>query len=66
MDGFVFSVRQNGDRAEAMRINRVWRPHESAILTAAEKAIRQETRCDIAKNSLRGDQAIIKARLTCG
>jgi len=66
MDGFTFSVRQRGDKAEAMRINRVWRPSETAVLAAAEKAIRLVTGCDIAKNGLHGDQAIVQAHLACG
>jgi len=62
----TFSVRIKGDRAEAMRTSREWRPSESAVLTRAEQAIRQASGCEIATNGLSGDQAIIRARLKCG
>ncbi|WP_241523929.1 hypothetical protein [Oceaniglobus indicus] len=66
VDGSTFSVRVRGDRAEALRTSREFRPAESVVMARAAKAIEQASGCAITKAGLSGDQAIQRARLDCG
>jgi hypothetical protein len=56
----------NGNRVEAHRANAVFPPPSRLlILQQAHEAIVQVTSCDVKKGSLVGDQAMVKAILTC-
>lgn len=56
----------NGNRVEAHRVNMVFPPPSRLlILQQAHQAIVQTTGCTIKKGTLVGDQAMVKAVLTC-
>ncbi|MDU8927554.1 hypothetical protein RXV86_09175 [Alisedimentitalea sp. MJ-SS2] len=60
----TFDVRVDGNRAEAIRLNREWAPRLEAVAPRAVAAIEKVSGCSVAK--LGGDQALIEARLKCG
>ncbi len=64
--GSRFAVYRRDNKVEVYRISREMLPRRSEVLAKAELAIRQATGCDIRKNSLKGDQALMKATLACG
>ncbi|MEC7765225.1 MAG: hypothetical protein VX874_25190 [Pseudomonadota bacterium] len=61
-----FSVWRDGDRVEVIRLSREMLPRLSVVLARAEGAIRQATGCRVVAGSLKGDQAVVTARLACG
>jgi hypothetical protein len=65
VDGAEFSVRRRGNRAEAIRTNMMTFPSIGAIVHRAEQAIEEATGCDVVTDSLRGDQAVMRADLVC-
>ncbi len=65
VDGIEFSVRRNGSRAEAIRLNAMARPSIGAIVSRVEQAMEQATGCDVVTDSLRGDQNVMRADLIC-
>ena len=60
----TFDVRVDGNRAEAIRLNREWAPNMKAVAPRAVAAIEKVSGCEVTK--LGGDQALIAARLKCG
>jgi hypothetical protein len=66
VDGAAFSVRVNGTRAEAIRTNAMPFPSIGAISTRAVTAMEQASGCRVIIDSLRGDQAVMRADLDCG
>ncbi len=64
VDGSVFDVRVNDSKAEAIRLNSEYAPRLSGIAPKAVFAIEQVSGCKVTK--LGGDQALIKAKLSCG
>jgi hypothetical protein len=65
-DGHRYRVYRTADKVEVHRINRIYRPSLEGVLLGADMAIRTATGCRAARGSLKGDWAIIKARLDCG
>lgn len=63
VDGSTFDVRRRADLAEAIRTNTQYAPRMGPIAGRAERAIVQATGCKV--RDLRGDQAVIVARLDC-
>lgn len=63
IDGSRFAVRQRGHLAEAVRTNSAYAARAGPIAARAARAITQATGCAI--RDLRGDQAVILARLRC-
>ena len=64
VDGSVFAVRVAGNAAEAIRINPQYAPRMGPIGDRARVAIERVSGCSVAR--LGGDQAMIRARLSCG
>lgn len=60
----TFDVRVDGNRAEAIRLNREWAPNIKAVAPRAVVAIEKVSGCEVRK--LGGDQALIRAKLKCG
>ena len=60
----TFDVRVDGNRAEAIRLNREWAPRLEAVAPRVMVAIEKVSGCKVTK--LGGDQALIEARLKCG
>lgn len=60
----TFDVRVDGNRAEAIRLNREWAPRLESVAPRAVAAIEKVSGCEVVK--LGGDQALIEARLKCG
>ncbi|HHL20397.1 MAG TPA: hypothetical protein ENJ52_02590 [Aliiroseovarius sp.] len=65
LDGMTFNVHRRADRIEVYRTGFVMLPDRDRVLYLAELAISQATGCPVRKNSVAGDQALIKAQLTC-
>ncbi|WP_292019030.1 hypothetical protein [Maritimibacter sp. UBA3975] len=61
-----FSVWRNGDRVEVIRISPEALPRLSVVLARAEVAIERATGCRVWQGTLKGDQAVVTARLACG
>jgi hypothetical protein len=60
----TFDIRVDGNRAEAIRLNREWAPRLEAVAPRAVAAIEKVSGCIVTK--LDGDQALMFARLKCG
>lgn len=65
VEGSDFSVRWNGDVAEAIRTNYEPRREHGRILLRAVVAIEQATGCEVDQNAVKGDPALIAARIDC-
>lgn len=65
VDGADFSVRQNGNRAEAIRTNAMPFPSIGAIVIRSGQAMEQATGCAVNPDTLRGDQNVMRADLIC-
>lgn len=63
VDGSTFAIRRRGDLAEAVRTNSQYAPRMGPIAGRAERAIAQATGCAV--RDIRGDAAVIVARLRC-
>ena len=63
--GSTFSVHRREDRVEVYRVSVEMLPNRAEVLAKAELAIEQATGCKVWKGTLKGDQALIKARLAC-
>ncbi len=64
VDGSVFDVRVDGNRAEAVRRNSEYAPRMGPIGVKAAFAIEAVSNCKVTR--IDGDQAMIVARLSCG
>ncbi|QGX99437.1 hypothetical protein EI983_14650 [Roseovarius faecimaris] len=60
----TFDVRQDGDRALALRVNTEWAPRPEAVMPRALVAIEKSTGCRVKR--MDGDQVLIEAKLDCG
>jgi hypothetical protein len=65
VEGSEFSVRVKGDIAEAIRTNYAPRSDHARILLRAVVAIELATGCEVDQNSVKGDPALIVARIDC-
>lgn len=63
VDGSVFDVRQRGDLAEAVRLNRQYAPRFGPIRAQAGFAMATVTGCRV--RAVLGDQAVALGRLDC-
>ena len=63
--GSRFGIHVKGDRVEAYRVSREWRPRLDEVRVRAVTAIEGLTGCAVKPGSVDGDQAIIRARLRC-
>ncbi|MGB1235057.1 MAG: hypothetical protein ACPG5U_04940 [Planktomarina sp.] len=61
----VFSIRQSGDRAQAIRTSTEYAPNWAYTAIRFAQAIEQATSCTIKPKSMEGDQALMEARLDC-
>ena len=59
-----FDIRVDGNRAEAIRLNREWAPRLESVAPRAVAAIEKVSGCEVKK--LDGDAALMVARLKCG
>lgn len=65
IEGSDFSVRWNGDVAEAIRTNYAPRRDHGRILLRAVVAIEQTTGCEVDQTTVKGDPALAVARIDC-
>ncbi len=65
VEGSTFSVRVRGDIAEAIRTNWEPRREHGRILARAVVAIEETTGCDVRQNTLKGDPALVAAKIRC-
>lgn len=65
VEGSDFSVRSNGDVAEAIRTNYAPRREHGRILLRAVVAIEQATECEVDQDTVKGDPALVVARIDC-
>ena len=63
VDGSTFDVRQDGDVAQALRINHQWPARRDVVFPRAAAAIRAVTGCKVRR--MTGDVAMIRASLSC-
>ncbi len=66
VDGSTFSVRIREDQAEAIRTNFERLPKIGDIFPKAAKAIEIASGCKVIPNSMKGDPALMVAKLDCG
>jgi hypothetical protein len=66
VESSTFAVWRVDDRVEVIRTSREFRPRLSVVHDRARVAIRQATGCRVWKGTLKGDHAVIEARLACG
>lgn len=60
----TFDVRQDGDKALALRVNSEWAPRPETVMPRALLAIEKSTGCRVRR--MDGDQVLIEAKLDCG
>ncbi len=60
-----YTVFRKGDNVQVIRTNPVLLPNRNQVFTEAALAIHRATGCDVRRNSLTGDQAVINAQLDC-
>ena len=65
IDDVTFAVRVRGNRAEAIRTNMMAFPGIGAVYPRAIAAMEQVSGCRVVEDSLRGDQAVMRADLAC-
>lgn len=61
----VFSVRVKGDLIEAIRTNVEYAPTIGKLFPRFRIAMEQASGCRVIENSMRGDQALMHAKLDC-
>ncbi len=66
IDGSRFVIHRRDNKVEIYRTSIEMLPDRAEVFAKAELAVRQATGCRTRKNSLRGDQALMKATLACG
>lgn len=66
VEGSKFKVRIKGDRATAIRTNFEFVPKIGDIFPKAEKAMEIASGCVVVPNSMKGDPALMVAKLNCG
>ena len=65
VDGSRFDVRIKSDIAEAIRTNFEYVPKVGEIFPKAAKAMEMASGCQVVPNSMKGDPALMVARLKC-
>lgn len=65
VDDSVFSVRVKGDRVEAIRTNVEYAPTLGRLFPRFRTAMEQASGCRVIERSMRGDQALMHAKLAC-
>lgn len=65
IEGSDFSVRSNGEVAEAIRTNYEPRREHGRVLLRAVVAIETATGCVVDQTTVKGDPALIVARIDC-
>ncbi len=65
VEGSRFAVYWRADLAEAWRISPEALPERARVLRQGQLAITRATGCPVRAGSLRGDQALVVARLAC-
>jgi hypothetical protein len=65
IDTTTFTVRVRGNRAEAIRTNMMAFPTIGEVYPRARAAMEQASGCRVIEDTLRGDQAVMRANLTC-
>lgn len=63
--GWTMDVYRSEKRAQVIRLNRVRLPSAEDMFNRAEIAIETTTGCKVVKGSIRGDAAVVNARLRC-
>lgn len=63
--GFTYAVYVDADEVEVHRTSRALHPELSKVVSGAVIAVEQVTRCKVVPGSVKGDQAIIKAKIDC-
>lgn len=66
IDDTTFVVRVNEGRAEAVRVTSQFLPNTGLVFEQASRAIEQASGCRVDTGSLRGDPAVVQARIECG
>lgn len=66
VQGSTFKIRIREDRAEAIRTNFERVPKIGDTFPKATKAIEIASGCNVVPNSMKGDPALMTARLDCG
>jgi len=65
VQGSTFKVRIKGDKAEAIRTNFEFVPKIGDIFPKAAKAMEIASGCTVVPNSMKGDPALMVAKLDC-
>ncbi|MGR3618338.1 MAG: hypothetical protein ACU0AX_02470 [Roseovarius sp.] len=65
IDNTSFTVRVRGNRAEAIRLNTMAFPTIGEVYPNALAAMEQASGCTVIEDTLRGDQAVMRADLAC-
>ncbi len=65
VQGSVFRVRIKDDIAEAIRTNFEYRPKKLATFAKAAEAIKIASGCKVVANTMRGDPALMRAKIFC-
>ncbi|MEE9454768.1 MAG: hypothetical protein V3V13_10350 [Paracoccaceae bacterium] len=65
VEGSVFDVYSNGKEVQAIRVNFQVLPSMSTTIARAISAIESATGCKVVPSSITGDQALVKANITC-
>lgn len=60
-----FRVYSNGQRAQAIRIDRTRRPHVAQVVPLAMIAIGKATGCSIVDGRAKGDTNVVDAQIDC-
>lgn len=66
VEGSTFEIRIKGDKAEAIRTNFEFVPKIGDIFPKASKAMEIASGCTVVPNSMKGDPALMVAKLNCG
>ncbi len=65
IDTTTFTVRIRDNRAEAIRTNMMAFPTIGEVYPRARAAMEQASGCTVIEDTLRGDQAVMRADLRC-
>lgn len=65
VESSTFTVRVKGELAEAIRTNFEFNPKIGDIFPKAEKAMEIASGCSVVSNSMKGDPALMVAKLNC-
>lgn len=63
--GHRFDVYVAEDKVQVIRLDRTWLPRQAEVFPAAVAAIGSATGCAVREGSVKGDVAIVNARIDC-